>query len=124
MIDDFGVPPERVTLIHRGVDLDQYSFSPAKYDQAPRGPLKIISIGRVTPIKGYETLIRAVHVLSKRFRNFEVSIVGEADRGKESYFQDLTLMVERLGLSSIVKFLGTRRDVPELLLKSSKYCPP
>lgn len=115
MIDDFHVSPERITLIHRGVDLSRYPFISNKYDKPKTGPLKIMMIGRVTPIKGHQEFIRAVHLLSKRLPNSEVQIVGAPDEGKESYFQDLKLMVERLGLGSTVQFLGTRRDVPELL---------
>ncbi|MBI4395266.1 MAG: lipopolysaccharide heptosyltransferase II [Candidatus Omnitrophica bacterium] len=115
MIDDFGVPPEQITLIHRGVDLSRYPFSPQKYEKPKSGTLKVINIGRITPIKGHQEFIRAVHLLSKRLQNLEVSIVGAPDESKESYFRDLKLMVNRLGLGSIVKFLGTRRDVPELL---------
>ena len=115
MIDDFGVPPDRIALIHRGVDLNRYSFSQTKYDRPKSAPLKIINVGRITPIKGHQEFIRAVHLLSRRLQNFEVSIVGAPDEGKTSYFRDLKIMVERLGLSSQVKFLGTRRDIPELL---------
>ncbi len=124
MIDDFGVPPERITLIHRGVDLSRYSFSSTKYDKPKSSLLKIINIGRISPIKGHEEFIRAVHLLSKRLQNFEVSIVGAADEDKQSYFRSLKLMVERLGLTSHVKFLGTRRDVPELLQQSDLLVLP
>ncbi len=115
MIDDFGVSPERITLIHRGVDLSRYTYAENKYDRVKSGPYKIINIGRITPIKGHEEFIRAIHLLSKRLPNFEVSIVGAPDAGKESYFRDLKLTTDRLGLSSQIKFLGTRRDIPELL---------
>ena len=115
MIDDFGVSPERITLIHRGVDLAKYTYVVGKYDKPKSGPYKIVNIGRITPIKGHEEFIRAVHLLSKRIQNFEVSIIGSPDPEKESYFRDLKLMVDRLGLSSHIKFLGTRRDIPELL---------
>ncbi|OGX05609.1 MAG: lipopolysaccharide heptosyltransferase II [Omnitrophica bacterium RIFCSPLOWO2_12_FULL_50_11] len=115
MIDDFGVSPGRVRLIHRGVDLSQYRFSPDKYDRPRSGPFKIMNVGRITPIKGHGVFVRAVHLLSKRLQSIEVSIVGGPDRGKESYLQDLKTMVTRLGLDSHVKFLGVRKDVPELI---------
>ncbi|MCH7708566.1 MAG: glycosyltransferase [Myxococcales bacterium] len=114
MIDDFGVSPGLIRLVHRGVDLNQYPFSPDKYDQPLSRPFKIINIGRITPIKGHEQFIRAVHLLSKRLPNIEVSIVGAPDEGKESYYRDLQTMVNRLGLSGHVSFLGARRDVPRL----------
>lgn len=115
MIDDFGVPPERITLIHRGVDLVRYPYLPSKYDRPKTGLFKIINVGRITPIKGHQEFLRAVHLLSKRLQNIEVSIVGAAEEHKTSYFRDLKLMVERLGLGNQVRFLGTRRDIPELL---------
>ncbi|OGW88777.1 MAG: lipopolysaccharide heptosyltransferase II, partial [Omnitrophica bacterium RIFCSPHIGHO2_12_FULL_44_12] len=115
MIDDFQVPPERITLIHRGVDLEQYKFQSDKYDERPQDRLKIINIGRITPIKGHTEFIRAVHLLSKRFSNFEVWIVGAADQSKEGYFEDLKMIVSRLGMSDKIKFLGARKDVPQLL---------
>jgi lipopolysaccharide heptosyltransferase II len=115
MIDDFGVRPDRITLIHRGVDLNRYPFISDKYDKSKRDSFKIINIGRITPIKGHEEFIRAVHLLSKRLQNFEAWIVGSAEGKNESYFRDLKLMTERLGLNLHVKFLGSRRDVPELL---------
>lgn len=118
MIDDFGVAPDRITLIHRGVDLRKYTYAEGKYGKPKSTPFKILNIGRITPIKGYEEFIRAIHLLSKRVQNFEVSIVGSPDPEKESYFRGLKLMVERLGLSSQIKFLGTRRDVPELLYQA------
>lgn len=115
MIDDFGVSPERITLVHRGVDLSRYSFVQDKYDKPQKGNFKIINIGRITPIKGHEEFIRAVHILSRRVPNIEAWIVGAPDPGKEAYFRALKLMVHRLGLESQIKFLGTRRDVPELV---------
>ena len=115
MIDDFGVSPGQITLIHRGVDLSLYSFQPNKYDRKPKGPFIIIHVGRITPVKGQDEFIRAVHLLSKRIPAIEVWIVGGPDQGKDAYFRDLKLMVSRLGLEAVVKFLGTRRDVPELI---------
>ena len=124
MIDDFGVPPERITLIHRGVDLSRYPFFFGKYDKPKSGPYKIINVGRITPIKGHQEFLRAVHLLSKRLSPLEVSIVGAPDDNKLYYLRDLKLMVERLGLSSQVQFLGTRRDIPELLREADLLVLP
>lgn len=115
MIDDFGVSPDRITLVHRGVDLSRYIYDAGKYDRSKSGPYKVVNIGRITPIKGLTEFIRAVHLLSKRVQDLEVSIVGAPERDRETYFHDLKMMVNRLGLSSQVKFLGTRRDIPRLL---------
>ncbi len=115
MIDDFHVPPERIRLIHRGVDLTQYTFSPEKYLKPAGEKFKIVNIGRITPIKGQKEFIQAIHLLSKQIPNVEAWIVGSADDRKMEYFEELKLFVERTGMTKHVKFLGTRRDIPELL---------
>jgi lipopolysaccharide heptosyltransferase II len=115
MIDDFGVSPGKLRLIHRGVDLSLYDFDAEKYDRSIRRPLKIINVGRISPIKGHESFIRAIHLLSTRFPNIKAQIVGGPDRGKEAYYQSLQVMVQRLGLERKIEFLGVRRDVPSLV---------
>jgi len=115
MIDDFHVPPERIRLIHRGVDLSQYTFSPEKYLKPASEKFKIINIGRITPIKGQKEFIQAIHLLSKQIPNVEAWIVGSPDDRKMEYFEELKLFVQRTGMTKHIKFLGTRRDIPKLL---------
>ncbi|MBI4388199.1 MAG: lipopolysaccharide heptosyltransferase II [Candidatus Omnitrophica bacterium] len=115
MIDDFHVPPERVRLIHRGIDLSQYAFDPSKYLKPVSDTFKIINIGRITPIKGQKEFIHGIHLLSKQIPNVEAWIVGAPDTGKEDYWNELKLLVDRLRLHKQVKFLGVRYDVPKLL---------
>ncbi len=115
MIDDFRVPPERVRLIHRGIDLAQYTFDGEKYLKEAGDKYKIINVGRITPIKGHKEFIHGIHLLSKQIPNVEAWIVGSADPGKEDYLSELKVLVARLGLHKQVKFLGTRYDIPDLL---------
>jgi len=124
MIDDFGVRPERITLIHRGIDLSGYPFSPDKYDRPPSGKLTVIHVGRISPIKGHHDFLKAVHLLSRRLPNLQAWIVGAPDEGKGSYFRNLTSMAESLGLGSGVQFLGMRRDVPELIRRADLLVLP
>ncbi len=116
MIDDFGVPEDRIRLIPRGVDLDHFTYSPLA-DRLPKKnePFRIINVGRITPLKGHLDFIRALHWAKKRGKNFEAWIVGSAPESKADHFQEITRLVEKLGLGPQVKFLGTRYDIPELL---------
>src|SRR5258706_5024780 len=58
MMDDFGVPEDRIRLIPRGVDLQQFQYFPLK-DRLPRKgePFRIINVGRITPLKGHKDFI-------------------------------------------------------------------
>lgn len=117
MIDDFGVPPDRIRLIHRGIDLSQFSYVPNKYDSVPK-TLRIISVGRLSPIKGQVDFLRAVHHVRREIPNLEVWIVGSEGKGKTRYTELLHRTARQLGLDSCVKFMGTRRDIPELLAQA------
>ena len=58
MIEDFGVPHERVRLIPRGVDLDKFKFNAP--DNSSKSEYRIGVIGRVTPIKGHGFFLQAI----------------------------------------------------------------
>ncbi len=59
---DYGVPPERVTLIPNGVDPDEFSDSDSDSFRRrfglPPAPL-VLFLGRLAPIKGPDLLLRA-----------------------------------------------------------------
>lgn len=117
MIDDFGVPPDRVRLIPRGVDLSRYPWAPPR-PEAPRGEWLIVSVGRLTPLKGHPDLIRAFGVLSKAFPRARLLIAGEAPRRHERYLRTLRNLVAELDLGDRVEFRGHERDVPALLKRA------
>jgi lipopolysaccharide heptosyltransferase II len=117
MMDDFGVPPERIRLIHRGIDLSQFPFSPFRYDEKPP-TLRILNVGRFSPIKGQVEFLKAFHLLRQKLSSVEVWLVGSEGRGKTKYTQRILGTIRQLGLESCVKLLGTRRDIPDLMPQS------
>lgn len=115
MIDAFGVDPSRVSLVHRGVDLSRFTFDQRKYDSPRREKFVVACIGRLSPIKGIDDLIKAMSLLHRRQSNAELWIVGEEEKSEKPYTQKLMELAKRLGLESSVKFLGLRRDISEVL---------
>ncbi len=117
MIDDFGVLPSKIRLVHRGIDLSQFPFDPNHYDK--KSPVfRIINVGRLSPIKGQLEFLQAVHLLRRKLHPVEVLLVGSEGKGKTKYTRQIQETIERLGLQSCVKLLGTRRDIPELIAQS------
>ena len=114
MIDDFKVPPERVVLIPRGVDLTRFSWVEPRR-QAPKGEWRICTIGRLTPIKGHRELIQAFRIVAKEFPRARLSIVGGASAPHEKYLKEVERLVVELGLKEKVEFVGHQPDVPRIL---------
>lgn len=117
MIDDFGVSPDRIQLIHRGIDLSEFQYRP-KEAKKPSEIRRIVNIGRLSPIKGQMEFLQAVHHMRQQNSRLEVWLVGAEAKGKTKYTQRLQATIKQLGLSTCVKLLGTRRDVPELLAQA------
>lgn len=122
MTGDFGVPPERVVLIPRGVDLSQFPFQPEKYDGPEPKVFRILNLGRFSPIKGQVEFLRAIHRLRERTRlegrkglRLEVWLAGSEGEGKSAYTGEIDRTIQQLGLEGIVKKLGVCRDVPKLI---------
>lgn len=120
MIDEFGVLPERITLIHRGVDIDKYPFDKEHYSQErlnKKEKFVVANIGRLTPIKGHEYFIRAMHLVSHQFPHVEAWIIGGSSKRKAKYVENLKVLVDKLGMQNHIKFMGVERDIPALMKK-------
>lgn len=115
MIEDFGVLPDRIVLIPRGVDLSQFPFYPHKYDGPSPKVFKVLNLGRFSPIKGQLEFLRSIHLIRQQGVAVEAWLVGSEGEGKTDYTRAIHQTLRQLGIEKNVKILGARRDVPELL---------
>ncbi|UCH72771.1 MAG: glycosyltransferase family 4 protein [Rhodospirillales bacterium] len=109
------VDPAVIRVIHRGVNTE--IFDPEKVSAArviqlaeqwrlPDGVPVIMLPGRLTRWKGHRVLLEAlVHI---RDRQIRCLIVGD---GREGYRRELELLVQKLGLQSMVHLVGDCRDM-------------
>jgi len=88
----------RTSVIYNGVDSEM--FSP---DNRPSGPLKILDVGNLIPIKGHASLIRALATLKPDFPSLTLEIIG---RGPEQ--RRLEELAGKLECADRVRFLGRR----------------
>jgi glycosyltransferase involved in cell wall biosynthesis len=112
LVNSLHLPPRRVTLIPNGCEVDEIA-SRAAIAQSRRstgGPSRIVMVANIHPPKDHPTLLEAVALLTRQGRRLEVLLAGEGRRMGE--YQETA---RRLGIGNVVKFLGSRPDVPELL---------
>ena len=114
MMDDFGVPAEKIRFIPRGVDLERYPWREPRRE-APKAEWQVAAIGRITPIKGLRELVRAFAVVVKQFPRAKLFIIGGAEPKHLGHLAELKSWVSRLGLEERVEFTGHQADVPALL---------
>ena len=109
MISGLNCPKEKIVLIPRGVDLQQFSFSPQPFRKIPT----LAMIGRLSPIKGHLIFLEALKNLADQKINFRAQIVG--DTTHTSYVESLKSRVKHLGLESLVEFIGHDAHIAERL---------
>jgi glycosyltransferase involved in cell wall biosynthesis len=97
--------PTAVTVVHNGIP-DRRPAPP----RAHNGTRRLISVGRLAPIKNYDALLRAFAELTRRMPRSRLTLVGD---GPER--QHLERLAERLCIASSVEFKGFSDDVPGLL---------
>lgn len=98
--------PERTVIQAMGVDLDKLSRTKPYEAFQDGGTLKIFSCGRLHFVKGHQTIIDAVGLLSDRGLDIEVKIAGEDDQQGDGFHRDLQAQIDRLGVGDSVTLLG------------------
>ena len=102
--DGFRIPSGKVTVTGQGIDTDR--FAPA--GKAPGGPPIVLSVGRFSPIKDYETLLDAFARLpadGAATCPARLELLGGVHSGSErEYLEDLRRRAARLGLADGVSF--------------------
>ncbi len=83
LIDDFKINPDKIRVIHNGVDLKKFKVSSADRVKQLKDKLRlptfpvIGSIGRFSPVKGFDKLIGAMRHVVKDFPNAQLILIGE-----------------------------------------------
>lgn len=69
-------------------------------------PPRVVTSGRIEPIKGFEVLIDAAAQLAPRFPGLAIEIFGGVQDGHENHARELQKRCCRLGLTEVVRFVG------------------
>ena len=119
----YGLEEAKIRVIPRAIDRDK--FDPAQLDSAfvaekksewgVDGRYVVMGLGRITQLKGYDTLIRATALAAKDIHNIRTVIVGEAEALRKDVERDLHALVAELKLEDRVVFAGNQSKVAECL---------
>jgi colanic acid/amylovoran biosynthesis glycosyltransferase len=96
---------ERLHVIYNGLNLGQFSMQNARSG----GPVRILAIGRLVTMKGFDYLLRACAILRERGVDFVCDIIGRAHEALDANAPlELKKLHRRLDLGSIVRFHGAQ----------------
>ena len=121
-----GMPQQRITVIHNGVDLRAFSRASDR-DQVrglwhlPPDARVLVTVGRLAPTKGHADLIQALATLlaDPRWRDLRLLVVGAG-----ALLPTLRQLTDRLGLTEAVTFTGFQHDVLPLVQAADVFVLP
>jgi glycosyltransferase involved in cell wall biosynthesis len=112
-----GAPPDRVEVVLNGIDFSRLELS----DPARRVPLRrewsvddayiVLVPGRLHPEKGHSYFFQALPLIRRQLSRPLVALIAGAGPFEAAYREE----VRSLGCADMVKFLGFRRDVADLI---------
>jgi glycosyltransferase involved in cell wall biosynthesis len=119
MIEAEGAPPDKIRTILNGIDFDRVYVSGNdtvarirhEFVDGDKDAHLLLIVGRLHPEKGYEYLFAALPEIRRRIKRKVILLVA----GQGPYEEEFRERVRSLGCEDMVRFLGFRRDAPDLM---------
>ncbi len=119
LVDLYDAPPGKIEIIPPGVDLSHFYPIPPdeakEYVGVPQDKRMLLFVGRIEPLKGIKTLLRAIGHLNDNGQtedNLCLAVIGgelEDEHGNDSAEMVLLNQLrDEYGLQDLVTFLGKR----------------
>lgn len=77
----------------------------------------VLAVGRLTPVKGFDLLIKSWKILSKRVPEWKLVIVGEGEQRHQ-----LQNMIDCLDLNDSVKLVGNVKNIEDYYINAELFC--
>jgi glycosyltransferase involved in cell wall biosynthesis len=121
-----GLPRRRISVVYRGIDLEEFVVDPPERIDGLRGALGLegvgpilLNVGRLVEQKGQDDIIRALPAVRRHYPGVRVLLAGDG-RLRDAY----AALAEREGVADAVLFLGVRPDIRPLLQLADVFVFP
>lgn len=118
LVERDGVPEEKVRLVYNAADATFFE-RPLPDERSNDAPFRILSVGRLAPVKNQAMLVRAFAELHRTHPHSELVLVGEGPSRPE-----LEAVIAELGIHEAVHLLGFRSDIRHQLANADLFVLP
>ena len=116
--DAFGIAPERVTVVHNGIDSDAFAPQPG----VRRAPARLISTASADqPLKGTQHLIPALAKVKRSHPDVELVMIGRPKPGGRT-----EQLIQNMNLGDTIRFVHglTTEEIVQLYAESTVAVVP
>jgi glycosyltransferase involved in cell wall biosynthesis len=97
-----GIVPNKIFFVSNGVEIN----SPIKVDRRINKPIRLVFVGRLSPEKLCDQLIKACSILLKNGVSFRLDIIGDGPLR-----EDLIFLTKELKLENFISINGFSSDI-------------
>jgi len=121
--ESFRIRSDKVRIIGHGIDVERFSTS---NKPASKGGASILSVGRISPVKDYATMIEAVSIMVSEYGMKDIKMVivgGPASVSEERYLDTVKKLAKERGIGEKVEFVGPvpYNQVPEFYHRADLF---
>lgn len=108
----YGIPSSRLEVIPNGILTERFQFAGGQAEarrtlSIPEGPPVVGLVGRLTAQKRVDLFLQAAQIIAARLPETRFLIAGSGE-----LMDDMTRLARESGLTSHLRFLGVREDMP------------
>ena len=112
IITNFKARPEKIEVVYNGVNVSRFDgMCLSAHD-----PVRLVFVGRLVKVKGVQIALEALKSCKDRGYRLSFTIVGDGE-----YREQLEKTAKELEVDKYCSFVGTRRDVPQILANSDIF---
>jgi len=78
-----------------GIDIEKFTIADSKF-QIPNSKFQILLLGRISPVKYVEVIVRALAILDERGIDFVASIYGDPTKRDHEYYKKIRAQTQSL----------------------------
>lgn len=121
--ESFRIRSRKVRIIGHGIDVERFSTTSTP---ASKGGATILSVGRISPVKDYTTLIEAAAIMVSEYGMKDVKLVivgGPASVAEERYLDMVKKLAREKRIEEKVEFVGPvpYNQVPEFYHRADLF---
>jgi len=129
LIETTPLTKEKIRLLHNGVDTSLFSPEKGNGEKVRKefgiteDEIVIGMLARLSEGKGHEEVLTSAKMLSQKFDNLKILLVGEASRGEEEYAKKIKALAEESKLNNVI-FADFRSDTADVLAAMDIFAFP
>lgn len=118
-VDRFPAFRDKVAVCYNVMNRQEILENAKDTTIAPKDGVNIVTVGRLSPQKGYDIAFQAMKLLKDAKKDFTYWVVGDGEDG-----ESLKILADRLGITDVVCFVGFQKNPYPYMQMADIYLQP